>query len=44
MEEILDDLVEFFLEREWNFERKNGDGDDGVSVWIMATALNISRT
>jgi hypothetical protein len=32
-----------FLERGWNFERKNGDGDDGVSAWIMATVLNISR-
>ena len=33
MEEILDDLVEFFRERVKIWE-KDGDGEDGDSVWI----------
>jgi len=38
----LDDLVEFcFRERVKILEK---DGDDGVSVWILATGLNILRT
>jgi len=38
----LDDLVEFcFRERVKILEK---DGDDRVSVWILATSLNILRT
>jgi len=42
----LDNLVEFCL-RERERERVKileKDGDDGVSVWILATDLNILRS
>jgi len=42
VEFFFDDLVEFFCRERVKILEK--DGDDGVSVWILATGLNILRT